>query len=133
MNLFVSKPHFVLQISQPSGFAQQWLYIHDLYMDLSFQKKITVGKSISQLLIYVTNNQIKKLYIFYGTPFSSYVISRSKYCFICESYGIIWSMSNSIDLSPYRAFICFGSTKILVNKIFLAINSLKKSVVTMVE
>ena len=38
-------------------------------MDLSFQKKKTVGKSISQLLKYVTNNQIKKSYIFYGTPF----------------------------------------------------------------
>ena len=63
------EPHFVLQISQPPGFAQQWFYIYDLCMDLSFQKKKLVGKSISQLLKYVTNNQIKKLYIFYGTPF----------------------------------------------------------------
>ena len=48
----------------------------------------------------------------------------SKHFFIFGSYGIIWSMPNSIDLSLYRAIICFGSTKILVNKIFLAIDPL---------
>ena len=69
-DLSVSEPHFVLQISQPPGFTQKWFYIHDLYMDLSFQKKKPGWKSISQLLKYVTNNQIKKLYIFFGTPFS---------------------------------------------------------------
>ena len=36
-------------------------------------------------------------------------------------------MPNSIDLSLYRAIICFGSTKILVNKIFLAIDPLTKN------
>ena len=34
-----------------------------------FSEEKMVWKSISQLLKYVTNNQIKKLYIFYGTPF----------------------------------------------------------------
>ena len=41
MNLSISEPHFVLQISQPTNIAQKRLCIQNLYMDLSFQKKKT--------------------------------------------------------------------------------------------
>ena len=42
MNLCISEPHSVLQISQPPNIAQKWFYTQNLHMGLSFQKKKTV-------------------------------------------------------------------------------------------
>ena len=39
MYLSISEPGFVLQISQPTKIAQNWLWIQNLHMDRSFQKK----------------------------------------------------------------------------------------------
>ena len=39
MNLCISEPHFVLQISQPPNIAQKWFFTQNLHMGLSFQKK----------------------------------------------------------------------------------------------
>ena len=42
MNLSISEPNFVLQISQSPNNAQKWFCIQNLLMGLSFQKKKTV-------------------------------------------------------------------------------------------
>ena len=47
INLSISEPHFVLQISQPPNIAQKWFCIQNLHMDISLQKKQTVYKSVS--------------------------------------------------------------------------------------
>ena len=39
MYLFTLERRFVLQISQPPRIAQNWFYIQNFHMDLSFQKK----------------------------------------------------------------------------------------------
>ena len=52
MNLSVSEPHFVLQISQPPNIAQKWFCIKNLHMDLSFQEIKTIWKSDTWLLRY---------------------------------------------------------------------------------
>ena len=37
--LSISKPYFVLQISQPANIEHKWFCIQNLHMDLSFQRK----------------------------------------------------------------------------------------------
>ena len=46
INLPISELHFVLQISQPPNITQKWFCIQNLHMDISFQKKQTVYKSV---------------------------------------------------------------------------------------
>ena len=57
--------HFVLQISQPRGIAQKWFCIQYLRMDISFQQKQTVCKSVPWFLKYEAK---RKVIIFFGTP-----------------------------------------------------------------
>ena len=47
MNMCISEPHFVLQISQRPNIAQKWFCTQNLNMRLSFQKKKTVLNSVS--------------------------------------------------------------------------------------
>ena len=65
MNFFDSEIHFVSQISQPRGIAQKWFCIQYLRMDLSFQQKQTVCKSVPWFLRYEAKS---KVIIFFGTP-----------------------------------------------------------------
>ena len=55
-------------ISAPWICTEMVLYSCFIYGS-QFSEEKMVWKSISQLLKYVKSNQIKKLYIFYGTPF----------------------------------------------------------------
>ena len=67
MNMYFSMPetNFVLQISQPPEITQNWFCIQNLHMDLSFQKKKTVLKSVHWFRRYQTN---KHLNVFFETP-----------------------------------------------------------------
>ena len=67
MNTYFSipEPLFVLQISQLPKVAQNWFCIQNLHMELSFQKKKTVLKSIHWFRRYQTN---KHLNVFFETP-----------------------------------------------------------------
>ena len=44
MNMYISEPYFILQISHPPKIAQKWFCIKTLQMDISFQKKKKVWK-----------------------------------------------------------------------------------------
>ena len=46
LNLSTSEPHFVFQISLLSNIAQKWFCMQNLRMDISFQEKKTVCKSV---------------------------------------------------------------------------------------
>ena len=69
MNFFDSEIHFVSQISQSRGISQKWLCIQYLRMDLSFQQKQIVYKSVSWFLRYEAK---RKVIIFFGTPCTRY-------------------------------------------------------------
>ena len=58
MNMYLSilEPGFVLQISQPPKIAQNWFCIHNLHMDLSFQKKKN-DLEICLLVLEILNKQ----------------------------------------------------------------------------
>ena len=65
MTFSISEPHFVLQISQPPIIAQKWFCIQNLHMDISFQQKKAVCKSVPWFLKYEAK---RKVIIFFGTP-----------------------------------------------------------------
>ena len=65
MNFFDSEINFVSQISQPRGIAQKWFCIQYLRMDLSFQQKQTVCKSVPWFLGYEAKSIV---IIFFQTP-----------------------------------------------------------------
>jgi len=55
LNLSVSETSFVLQISQPPKFAETRFCIQNLRVDLSFQEKKTIYKSVHLLSRYQAN------------------------------------------------------------------------------
>ena len=83
MNLSVSEPNFVLQISQPPDIAEILFCIQNLHMNLSFQKKKTVQKSVSWFLRYYTNT---KGPFFLGRPvhFENLVHFQCKAYIMCK-------------------------------------------------
>ena len=85
-------------------------------MDLSFQKKKTVGKSISQLLKYVTNNQIKKLYIFYGTPFNNIPLPWAAYT--AKKWVSVWLRGWLLHDSSQPYNLALSKGKIVIKKIY---------------
>ena len=52
LNLSTSEPHFVFQISLLPNIAQKWFCMQNMCMDLSFQKKKTVCKSVTWFTSY---------------------------------------------------------------------------------
>ena len=69
MNTYFSipEPLFVLQISQLPKVAQNWFCIQNLHMELSFQKKKEILKSVHWFRRNLTN---KHLNVFFETPCS---------------------------------------------------------------
>ena len=67
MNTYFSipEPLFVLQISQLPKVAQNWFCIQNLHMELSFQKKKEILKSVHWFRRNLTN---KHLNVFFETP-----------------------------------------------------------------
>ena len=52
LNLSTSEPHFVFQISLLPNIAQKWFCMQNLHMDLSFQEKKTVYRSVTWFTSY---------------------------------------------------------------------------------
>ena len=52
LNLSISQPYFVFQISQPPNMAQKWFCIQHSQMDLSFQERKTVCNSVEWFTSY---------------------------------------------------------------------------------
>ena len=71
MNLCISEPHFVLQISQPPNIAQKWFCIQILRMDLSPQGEkqllnLLDGLKVTTILVIKENSGV-----FFKQPVSS--------------------------------------------------------------
>ena len=71
MNLCISEPHFVLQISQPRIIPQKWFCTQNLHMGFSFQNKKN-GLKIRILVPEILNKY--KRSIFFETPCTKWVI-----------------------------------------------------------
>ena len=52
LNLSISQPYFVFQISQPPNMAQEWFCIQHTQMDLSFQERKAVCYSVAWFTSY---------------------------------------------------------------------------------
>ena len=65
MNLSVSKTHFASQISRPHQIAQNWFCIQNLGLDLSFQEKKAVCKSVTWFKSYNNSSDTREFRRFF--------------------------------------------------------------------
>ena len=82
LNLSISQPYFVFQISQPPNMAQKWFCIQHSQMDLSFQERKTVCNSVAWFTSYNNFHDTGEFRRFSETPCSvnSLFNVRLKWC-----------------------------------------------------
>ena len=68
LNLSTFEPHFVFQISLLPNIAQKWFCMQNLRMDLSFQEKNAVCKSVTWFASYNNYWMKENSGVFFETP-----------------------------------------------------------------
>merc|ERR1712081_55818 len=76
LNLSISQPYFVFQISQPPNMAQKWFCIQHSQMDLSFQERKTVCNSVAWFTSYNNFRDTGEFRRFFKRPVCLYPFTQ---------------------------------------------------------
>ena len=102
------KPHFVLHISQLPKIIQKCFCIQNLRMDLSFQEKETVCKSVTWFTSYTIQNNSG---VFFETPctFSHFLLSLHIYFKTFRNYTFgVFQMRDLFTIHSINLFLVHG-------------------------